>query len=139
MAGREPAASCSCPGARRRPRQTLHLQAALDTIPAYVRAGTILPLGPVLQSTGADTIVVTVDTTGFPPGPMDNYVWVFVRGRYAPAVQLEMTVQLTPSPTPPGPSAAHRPGLHRQADAPHALLRVQLGTSVMVEGEAGGP
>ena len=31
--------------------QTLHVQAALDTIPAYVRAGTILPLGPVLQST----------------------------------------------------------------------------------------
>ncbi len=31
--------------------QTLHLQAALDTIPAYVRAGTILPLAPVLQST----------------------------------------------------------------------------------------
>ena len=31
--------------------QTLHLQAALDTIPAYVRAGTILPLGPVLQAT----------------------------------------------------------------------------------------
>jgi alpha-glucosidase len=31
--------------------QTLHLQAALDVIPAYVRAGTILPLGPVLQST----------------------------------------------------------------------------------------
>ena len=31
--------------------QTLHLQAPLDTIPAYVRAGTILPLGPILQST----------------------------------------------------------------------------------------
>ena len=31
--------------------QTLHLQASLDTIPAYVRAGTILPLGPILQST----------------------------------------------------------------------------------------
>ncbi len=31
--------------------QTLHVQAPLDMIPAYVRAGTILPLGPVLQST----------------------------------------------------------------------------------------
>ncbi len=31
--------------------QTLHLQLALGTIPAYVRAGTILPLGPVIQST----------------------------------------------------------------------------------------
>ncbi len=31
--------------------QTLHLQPALGTIPAYVRAGTILPLGPVIQST----------------------------------------------------------------------------------------
>ena len=31
--------------------QTLHVQATLDTIPAYVRGGTILPLGPVLQST----------------------------------------------------------------------------------------
>ena len=31
--------------------QTLHVQAPLDTIPAYVRAGTILPLGPVIQST----------------------------------------------------------------------------------------
>ena len=31
--------------------QTLHVTAALDTIPTYVRAGTILPLGPVLQST----------------------------------------------------------------------------------------
>jgi len=31
--------------------QTLHVRAALDTIPAYVRAGTILPLGPVLRST----------------------------------------------------------------------------------------
>ncbi len=31
--------------------RTLHVQASLDTIPAYVRAGTILPLGPVLQST----------------------------------------------------------------------------------------
>ena len=31
--------------------QILHLQASLDTIPAYVRAGTILPLGPVLQAT----------------------------------------------------------------------------------------
>ncbi len=31
--------------------QTLSIQAPLDVIPAYVRAGTILPLGPVLQST----------------------------------------------------------------------------------------
>ena len=31
--------------------QTLHVQAPLDLIPAYVRAGTILPLGPILQST----------------------------------------------------------------------------------------
>lgn len=31
--------------------QTLHVDASLDTIPAYVRAGTILPLGPVVQST----------------------------------------------------------------------------------------
>lgn len=31
--------------------QTLHIKADLDVIPAYVRAGTILPLGPVLQST----------------------------------------------------------------------------------------
>lgn len=31
--------------------QTLRVQAPLDAIPAYVRAGTILPLGPVLQST----------------------------------------------------------------------------------------
>ncbi len=31
--------------------QTLHVQAPLDTIPAYVRAGTLLPLGPVIQST----------------------------------------------------------------------------------------
>ncbi len=31
--------------------RTLHLQVPLDTIPAYVRAGTILPLGPVIQST----------------------------------------------------------------------------------------
>ena len=31
--------------------QTLHLQTTLDTIPAYVRAGTILPLGPIVQST----------------------------------------------------------------------------------------
>lgn len=35
--------------------QTLHLQAPLDTIPAYVRAGTILPLGPVLQATSLGT------------------------------------------------------------------------------------
>lgn len=32
--------------------QILHVTASLDTIPTYVRAGTILPLGPVLQSTG---------------------------------------------------------------------------------------
>jgi alpha-glucosidase len=31
--------------------QTLHIQAPLDMIPAYVRAGTILPLGPIMQST----------------------------------------------------------------------------------------
>jgi alpha-glucosidase len=31
--------------------RTLHLQVSLDKIPAYVRAGTILPLGPVIQST----------------------------------------------------------------------------------------
>ncbi len=31
--------------------RTLHLQVPLDAIPAYIRAGTILPLGPVLQST----------------------------------------------------------------------------------------
>ena len=31
--------------------QTFSVQAALDVIPVYVRAGTILPLGPVLQST----------------------------------------------------------------------------------------
>ena len=31
--------------------RTLHVQAPLGTIPAYVRAGTILPLGPILQST----------------------------------------------------------------------------------------
>ncbi len=40
------------PGAAGRGGQTLHLQASLDTIPAYVRAGTILPLGPALQATG---------------------------------------------------------------------------------------
>ena len=39
-------------GAAVRGGQTLHLQASLDTIPAYVRTGTILPLGPVLQATG---------------------------------------------------------------------------------------
>ena len=38
-------------GAAVRGGQTLHLQVPLDTIPAYVRAGTILPLGPVLQAT----------------------------------------------------------------------------------------
>jgi len=32
--------------------KTLHIQADLDFIPSYIRAGTILPLGPVLQSTG---------------------------------------------------------------------------------------
>ena len=32
--------------------QTRHVQAALDAIPAYVRAGTILPLGPIMQYTG---------------------------------------------------------------------------------------
>jgi len=31
--------------------RTLHLQTTLGTIPAYVRAWTILPLGPILQST----------------------------------------------------------------------------------------
>jgi alpha-glucosidase (family GH31 glycosyl hydrolase) len=31
--------------------QTLHVNASLDTIPAYVRAGSIIPLGPVIQST----------------------------------------------------------------------------------------
>jgi alpha-glucosidase len=31
--------------------QTLQVQAPLDTIPAYVRAGSIIPLGPVIQST----------------------------------------------------------------------------------------
>ena len=35
--------------------QTLHVQAPLDVIPAYVRAGTILPLGPVIQSTSLGT------------------------------------------------------------------------------------
>ena len=42
---------------------TLHVQASLDTIPAYVRAGTILPLGPVIQSTSlgkADPLEVRV-------------------------------------------------------------------------------
>jgi alpha-glucosidase len=33
--------------------QSLQLQPPLDTIPAYVRAGSIIPLGPVLQYTGA--------------------------------------------------------------------------------------
>lgn len=32
--------------------QTTQVSAKLDEIPAYVRAGTLLPLGPVLQSTG---------------------------------------------------------------------------------------
>ncbi|MEO7714657.1 MAG: TIM-barrel domain-containing protein [Capsulimonas sp.] len=36
--------------------ETRHIQAALDVIPAYVRAGTILPLGPVLQYTGEKPI-----------------------------------------------------------------------------------
>ncbi|RYG75338.1 glycoside hydrolase family 31 protein [bacterium] len=31
--------------------QTFSIEAPLDTIPAYVRAGTILPLGPIVQST----------------------------------------------------------------------------------------
>jgi alpha-glucosidase len=31
--------------------QILHVTASLDTIPAYVRAGSILPLGPIIQST----------------------------------------------------------------------------------------
>jgi alpha-glucosidase len=34
---------------------TLQVSAALDEIPIYVRAGTILPLGPVLQYTGQPT------------------------------------------------------------------------------------
>jgi alpha-glucosidase len=33
--------------------QTIPVQTALDTIPAYVRAGSIIPLGPVLEDTGA--------------------------------------------------------------------------------------
>ena len=32
--------------------RTIRVKAALDEIPAYVRAGTILPLGPVIQHTG---------------------------------------------------------------------------------------
>jgi alpha-glucosidase len=36
--------------------QTQHVQAALDFIPSYVRAGTILPLGPVLQSTSLGAV-----------------------------------------------------------------------------------
>jgi alpha-glucosidase len=35
--------------------QTLHITAKLDEIPIYVRAGTLLPLGPVLQYTGQVT------------------------------------------------------------------------------------
>jgi alpha-glucosidase len=35
--------------------RTLHLQVPFDSIPAYVRAGTILPLGPVMQSTSLGT------------------------------------------------------------------------------------
>jgi alpha-glucosidase (family GH31 glycosyl hydrolase) len=31
--------------------QTLHVNAPLDTIPSYVRAGSIVPLGPVIQAT----------------------------------------------------------------------------------------
>ncbi len=43
--------SAPVPGA-----QTLHVTASLDTIPAYVRAGTILPLGPIMQSTALGKI-----------------------------------------------------------------------------------
>ena len=32
--------------------QTVHVTSKLDEIPVYVRAGTLLPLGPVLQNTG---------------------------------------------------------------------------------------
>lgn len=32
--------------------ESKHIQVPLDTIPAYVRAGSIIPLGPVIQSTG---------------------------------------------------------------------------------------
>jgi alpha-glucosidase len=35
--------------------QTVNVTAALDEIPVYVRAGTLLPLGPVLQYTGQAT------------------------------------------------------------------------------------
>jgi alpha-glucosidase len=35
--------------------QTVHVTSKLDEIPLYVRAGTILPLGPVLQYTGEAT------------------------------------------------------------------------------------
>lgn len=35
--------------------QTVHVTAKLDQIPLYVRAGTLLPLGPVLQYTGQAT------------------------------------------------------------------------------------
>ena len=42
-------------GARVAGGQVLGVQAPLDVIPAYVRAGTVLPLGPVLQSTSLGT------------------------------------------------------------------------------------
>ena len=35
--------------------QTLHITGKLDEIPIYIRAGTLLPLGPVLQYTGEAT------------------------------------------------------------------------------------
>jgi len=35
--------------------RTLQVMSRLDEIPLYVRAGTLLPLGPVLQSTGEAT------------------------------------------------------------------------------------
>jgi len=44
--------------------QSLNVTAALDEIPVYVRAGTILPLGPVVQNTAA-----------LPGGPLDVQVY----------------------------------------------------------------
>jgi alpha-glucosidase len=44
--------------------QTLNVNAKLDEIPVYVRAGTILPLGPVVQNTAA-----------MPGGPLDMQIY----------------------------------------------------------------
>ena len=81
------------------------------------------PLPAVLAPGERTSIHVAVDPTVLAPGPVDKYVWVFIRGNAGPKFQLEMVGTLAP---PPDPVRGVRPATLTFGSVPLGQDRVQV-------------